>query len=338
MKGKFRLYGGAFLNTLLFRQNRTASFCHPCTIDVVCAHPDDELAIYPILRRAHKNSQVTLNYTLFTNGTQGFERELHGESRDLFGYSRVTEFAKSLSNIGCTNPIPIKAICDEREIYELLIDDSKEGDSKRKTFMQSSQAQFGAILKNRKPDYILVNDFAGGHVIHDVLNYIVCTSVKNSQLKHKPVVLEYWQAFMQEHVPSEDIPLISGESEIELWKGKATQIIGQLGFDSQGRRYCVQLPYTGVKNGFAFYTLGDLIHTIRSKKKIYKTQERSLRRLSEISEVISLDAPAFREVLVDDIDHTRRPSHGVLYEKCGWRKRGLARLPTFNDYVRLITS
>jgi LmbE family N-acetylglucosaminyl deacetylase len=334
MKGYGLLFGGAILNSILFRDLRQSSGATPITIDVVCAHPDDELAIYPVLRRAQTNPHVSLNYTLFTNGTQGFESKLHGASREKFGNRREAEFHKSLEFIGYSG-LQVEAMVDERHIYDVLINDSENGGIARTRFLDSAVRRLSDRFSLHKPDYILVNDFAGGHIIHDVVNFATVQAVKNMR-GYRPRVFEYWQAFMQEHVPSSEIPPICDESEVELWKGKATQIVGQLGFDTQGRIMGRDIPHTNVRHGHAFYTLFDVLHTMYAKSKIYQTQERSLRRLGELSEIISLDAPAFREIDIDALDYTKRPSHGVLYEKCGWRLRGLERLPTFDDFTRLI--
>ena len=51
-----------------------------------------------------------------------------------------------------------------------------------------------------------------------------------------------------------------------------------------------------------------------------------------------VDAPRFREVDVNAIDHTRKPSHGMLYENVPWRLRGLPDIPRFENFRKMVES
>ncbi|MFT4312087.1 MAG: PIG-L family deacetylase [Candidatus Woesearchaeota archaeon] len=331
-KGQVRALAGATLNSLLLRPIRHrfwSGYTTPLRTHVLITHPDDELAFYKTIREMAANPAVSSSFTLLTNGTQGYEPDIHGPSRKEFAHKRENELFKSLLYAG--HIFTDQALVDERAVYEALIDsDPKKGFD----LAQKITKHLQTILKTKQPDVLFVNDFGCGNVTHDINNYLACRTVE--MLSAPTNVIEYWQGFL--HAPT---------SDATLENRRAYEILGDLSYDEQGRKlrdqtpgkYDVMLEQLGIRKGRAFNGILDIARTLHVLKTVYTSQKKSMTRLQTQSKIsYGLDTPRFRSVNISERDFTHRPWHGVQYEHTEHRLRGLERLPNFEDYKRFVHS
>jgi len=302
MEGVIRAFSGATLNMLMGRCIRYNFHSTEDIYHFVFAHPDDELAIYRLLEIS--NSLITL----VTNGTQGYEANPI-QTRPEYGRNRVKEFNKSIDTIGKNH---VKPLLDERLLYELLVDENYEGLKEQLDVLEKN-------ISDSNCKIIFVNDFAGGHIIHDLVNFTAYLAAKKTNKK----IIEYWQPFLH----------------------NGNIIVGDLGYDDQGRylrdntkgKYDVNIPELGIKRGRMFLSPVDIAKAFYYKKKIYVSQKKSLERLIDKQKAsYGIDTPRLRRINLDTIDYTKKPSHGVLYEKAEWRQRELKRNPSFEDFKKYV--
>jgi len=330
-KGLGRAFGGSMLYTLLGRTNR--HYFHPPEehqhFHFVLAHSDDELALLKPLKIIANNPNLSASFTLLTNSTQGYEGPFENdgvaiESREQFGRLRVKEFNNSLAAIGFKNEY-ILNILDERTLYEQLV--ARDYDS-IKPGLDKVVENISRVIEEEKPKAIFVDDFAGGHIIHDIANFLTCCAARNTN--YNPII-EFWQYFLDE----------TGK--------KPVVVLGDLGYDDRGRitrdntpgKYTLRIPSLGIKKGRMFLSPMDLITTLQHRKRIYASQRKTLDRLCKQKISYGVDAPRFRQIDLDTIDHANRPSHGVLYEIAeiaDRRKRGLPETPRFEHSRELVES
>jgi LmbE family N-acetylglucosaminyl deacetylase len=324
-KGSYNAIGRGFFNSLVPGRTTRYKKCKvPTSAVIAIAHPDDEIAILPLLNRLTYNPNTELSVELFTNGTQGYESELHGDecpTRDLFALKRQDELRQSLDRIGIQQSPT--ALLDERLLYEQLISPDPERIEASAAF---AIRKVRKRLEELKPSYIFVNDFAGGHIVHDWINFIYSQAIRGSEKLQDTHLIEFWQAFARVQPD-----------------GQYTQIIGNLGDDGQGRvvdskgRYTLTIPQVGIKKGRYFVSGLEMLGALAHKKVYDGTQKTSLDRLTSTSSVERhIDAPHAREIDVKNMDHTQKPSQGCLYEQANWRLRGLKRLPVFDDFKRAV--
>ncbi|MEK6886124.1 MAG: PIG-L family deacetylase [Nanoarchaeota archaeon] len=317
-KGLTRAFLGSSLNMLMGRtiRHKFHKSENMQNYHFIFAHSDDELAVLKPLKIISSTYGLNASFTLLSNGTQGYEPNSEG-SREDFGRMRVKEFNRSLVTLGFEDQ-RIKSLLDEREIYEMLV---REDSSGLNAMLERAQKAIARDINLNKPKAVFVDDFAGGNIVHDIANYITHKAAK--QMKFSPVI-EYWQYFFD--------------------KSSGAMIVGDLGHDEQGRilrdnckgKYDVEIPALGIHKGRMFLSPFNIIGALRHKQKVYSSQEKTLKRLTDITFAsYGIDAPHFRE-LCAEIDYTKRPSHGVLYEGASWRLRGLPRLPTFEDFARMV--
>ena len=319
-KGLARAIGGSILHSLLFRSMRYCWYRNDEKqhFHFVLAHPDDELAILKFLKVIANNPYLGASFTLISNGTQGYEPGM-AKDRNEFGRLRVKEINSSLGSLGFN--ANVESLLDEREIYESLIDGNASC-GRLIDMLQKAERHIAKEVVAKKADAVFVTDFAGGNIVHDIANFIVCSAARRIGFGH---VIEFWQYFLDS--PSNSV------------------VVGDLGYDDRGRslresskgKYDVEIPALGIHKGRAFLSLIDIIDALKHKKRFYASQEKTLNRLTHQT-VLSygVDAPRFREIDTCRMDHTVRPDHGVLYERAGWRLRGLERLPDFNDFKNLV--
>ncbi len=318
-KGLTRAFLGSTLNLLAGRTIRHKFHRpeKPESFHFVFAHSDDELAVLKPLKIISATPCLSASFTLVSNSTQGYEPN-GAQTREDFGNMRVNEFNSSLIALGFEDQ-HAKSLLDERRIYEMLVNGDSSG---LNDALELAKKAIVRDIRINKPRAVFVDDFAGGNIMHDIANYITYKAAQ--QTGFRPVI-EYWQYFFD--------------------KSSGAMIIGDLGYDEQGRvlrggcdgKYCVEIPVLGIHNGRMFLSPFDIISALSHKQKIYRSQEKTLRRLSDITFAsYGIDAPHFREISKGNIDYMRRPSHGVLYEGAHWRLRGLPRLPNFEDFARMV--
>jgi len=308
----------------------------------VLSHPDDELAVLPTLRRAARRNGLQLTFTLVTDGSQGYEprQGQPPDAREKFGRRRVNELRESLQRLGISAP-PIQPLVDERTLYEALITPGAENRLHRR-FDRIVDHLIGVITAQR-PAAVFVNDFSGGHVVHDISNALACMAVAAAP-RPQPAPVEYWQPYLQ-------VPAAATREQIRadirryLRDGRtphgAVQVIGELSprpAEIAGRDRPVDFPQLGIRNGRAHYGIGELLAINRQRRSVYGSQEKSLNRLRDLSRISrDIARPRFRRIPLERIDHTRRPSVILLYEVADiWRKRGLKRGPDFQDFARAL--
>ena len=327
--GLIRALGGAALYAATGRtiRHNFHKLTQPQNFHFVFAHSDDELALSKLLRIIAKTDMLDASFTLLTNSTQGYEApfelgEVEIKDRDSFGRLRVNEFNRSLNGMGF-NQNYVHSLLDERKIYELLVE--KDFTSLHKHLDKARESIIDSIRRN-DPEAIFVDDFAGGHIIHDLANYLTCCAVRD--IGYTKPVLEFWQYFLNNNG---DKPIV---------------VLGDLGYDDKGRtlreetcgKYTPNIPCLGIKKGRMFLSPLDIISILSHKKRVYTSQKKTIDRLMDQRISYGVDAPRFRQIDLDTIDHTHRPSHGVLYENTPWRKRGLKELPGFSHFEKLVRS
>ncbi len=344
MKGILRTVAGTTLNTFLLRSIiRPHTFTSSQnTYHFVCAHPDDECAILPQIKKAIKYANAT--FTFVTNGSQGYEVDVHGDvDSKQFGLERIIEGNVSLRLCGYKGNV-VESLLDEQELYLDIV--SKNENSLKEKFDTVTQIITKRITNAKA---VFVNDYSGGHMIHDIVNMLTCIAARRTRTP----VIEYWQAFLRkpeslseqelaklvsDHLESKKV----SENAVELLDKGVMQIAGLVGDDYHGRKLRDQTPhkYTpyfkelGIKKGRAFNGLLDLFQTLQHLGKVYTSQKQSLDRLKSATWAShGLDAPLFREIDLDIVDHTRLPQNGILYDYATWRTRNLPRQPTSSDYL-----
>jgi len=293
----------------------------------VFAHSDDELLVLNLLKIISGKKGLDADFTLLTNSSQGYEAPFESRigminSREDFARLRVDEFNDSLRLIG-SRKRRVEPLLDERKIYELMVE--KDYTSLHQMLDHSRNRIAGRILQSN-PRAVFVDDFAGGHIIHDLANYITCCAAR--EINYGPVI-EFGQYFLKKITDEEGLI-----------------ILGDLGVDEQGRilredtpgKYTPNIPSLGIKKGRCFLGISDFINVLSHRHSVYSSQDKTIERLMSQKVSYGVDAPRFREIDLATIDHTLRPAHGVLYEHVPWRQRGLSRLPTFDDFKALVQS
>lgn len=348
--------GGAITQSLLnsvikIPQNNLRSFLdnNIYNIHFVLTHPDDELAILPTVEKAIKSENVNANFTLTTNGSQGYESKIHisTPTREDFSKRRVEELNDSLSRVGYSNAT-INAILDERQIYEAMI--KGENFETLHNLYNKFVTHMVNVIDNEKPDVIFVNDFSGGHMIHDLSNALTCVAVNESSRPYTAVA-EYWQPYLQGDLDQNTIEerIISYLNNEESNIDNLVQVVGELSRNNEGRilipgdrfgRSPLDIAPLGIRKGVGAYSLTQVLSTEKHRKKVYGSQEKSLDRLKALTMLSKrIVRPRFRRVDLDTINHTKRPEKVILYEVANiWRKRGLERGLEFNDFATSLNS
>lgn len=352
--------GNAIFNNLfLKKQIAKLGVKEKQSFHFVLTHPDDELAFLPTLVEAHKNPLVKTGFSLVSNGTQGYEPPEEVDEGTLknkrkeFGRLRESELDLSLRRTGYEGP-QVRTLVDEREIYEALISDESQFGFHLHPLFDKIKGGILERLLEEEPTAVFVNDFSGGHIIHDISNVITCIAAAEytRETSKYVAVLEYWQPLL-DSTKGEPREEIEKQMKEYVEKGntpeKLKQVIGELSRSNKGRkkiegdpheRYPVDIPNLGIRKGVAFYGLFDVINTLRQKSKVYTSQGRSLNRLKALTEVSPrITRPRFRPINLGTINHLDRPENPILYELVSsWRQRGLERLPNFDDFSTAIKS
>jgi len=309
--GMIKTLMASMLNTVNFRslEHKAYGLFKRSHFHFVFTHPDDEMAMAKSLRIAAKNPLVSANFNMLTDGSHGLE-DWNDMTYEQYGLQRLTEFYNSLVRFGFNDPSS-GVFLDEHAFYVDLINGDYEKVAEE---LDKFRANLEASLEEGT-DAIFVNDFAGGHFMHDVANFIVCSVARNKGLR----VIEYWQ------------PLLFRE-EGEVFMG-----VGRLGEDNQGRKEKLpNIPELGIFGGVLYLSPTDIFRDLIHKNRVYSSQKKTLSRMDGQMKLPAKAIYSFREVDLNSIDHTVKPAEPSLYENATWRKRELPRIPVFEDYRKLI--
>jgi len=288
---------------------------------VISTHPDDELLIAGIIQRLARETKAP-HFVSFTNGNGNTVKP------------RLPELEKSLKNLGYNGKID--CLMNEREIIDRICIPQ---DSDVRTVPQGyidrlsrdinrSINALQQIIEERKADTILVPDYAGGHIAHDITQMAAIIAARRvAKTPSRWIdVLEFPQTFISVNYSTKPKPdelrellrkAMLGNKEVSIdLKNRIANSSFSIGHLSPGDKPNFSDSQIGMHKGKITLTLPEFTRKIISYLS-YKngTQSESLSRLmSKANNIAEISVEQLRRVPLDR-EYTQPPNTNLmLYE------------------------
>lgn len=298
----------------------------PFSYFILTGHPDDEVLISGLLQRLGKtNSDAHL--VCLTDGDY-----------NASGEQRRKELADAIELTGLENsPVVMHS---EKEIYRSLIEGSnKDLEDLINHLIDGITEQISEI----RPDFVLVPDYSGVHIIHDLTQFIGFQSVRESFCQtRKPMrIYEFPQCVLKD---ADDYSRDELTQALKNYLNKNIKMpspikimVGELS-SKPGPRPGLNDSNLGIFMGKLKLNARELYKKAFAHRKIYSSQKNSFSRYLNFYQLGDVSVETFREVSAHR-DFSKRPSESpLLYEVSYWRARDFGRIPMYEDFLKTIRS
>lgn len=251
---------------------------------MVFAHPDDEVAVIGCLAD-HCNTR-NQRMVWVTNGDGNTESD------------RTVESERALQHFGIESGLSFWNF-SQKEIYQKIL-------AREYGFIGSIEARLTEAIEQFDPACVYTCAFEGGHIMHDILNYLV----------HK-IARKRGHTFAGIEFPQYHIETYQEEDEVVYAR-----------FDTQTLIECL------IGNAWAFEVSEASLAKKRACHTLYQSQQRFIDRAFAQAGEETIRFEVFREIPFDR-DYLIKPKQKIFYEARGI-ERGYQEQITFNHFSEIV--
>lgn len=293
---------------------------------ILTAHPDDEILVSGLLQRlAETESDHT--FLCLSNGSVNHSGDV-----------RIKELSDALGFVGYDKHLRENSpltVADEKEIYGAI-----RGDGDLGKLVLGMVDKVTEQIKIAQPDYILVPDFSGGHLVHDLAQLVGVVAARRykesgnyCEVHEFPqCILVGGEKYTDEELTAEIGRLRKKDTELSQEKNKKPLdikiVVGDF-HPSKMRLPGLRDPQLGIFSGRLRLSVGEFWNKVKHYTCFYESQGDSLGKYEEAHVLGNVSQEEFRRV-PDHRDFNEKPLEKIFYQHCKWRKL------KFEDFQRIV--